>query len=292
VPAEAAIIAEAATRALAGESVRSIARDLNQRAVPSATGGQWSALVVRQILTSGRISGRREYHGQITHQESWPAIITPGQSDQLRVLLARRPGTTRASTRRYLLSGILTCAVCGHGLYARGHQKGHRYVCVKDPGKDGCGTVTITAARADDEVRDRILTALDTPQFVAALIAAAGGPDDADDTAAQLRAIETRRDELAATWAAGDITRKEWLTARDHLNHTASQLTSRLARTTHGRALAQFATMTGTVWDRWDTLTTGARRALIQSVAAAIPVHPATPGRWNPDRIGHPIWRA
>jgi site-specific DNA recombinase len=292
VPAEAAIIAEAATRALAGESVRSIARDLNQRAVPSATGGQWSALVVRQILTSGRISGRREYHGQITHSESWPAIITPGQSDQLRVLLARRRGTTRASSRRYLLSGILTCAVCGHGLYARGHQRGHRYVCVKDPGKDGCGTVTIMAARADDEVRDRILTALDTPQFLAALITAAGGGQAADDTSGKLRAIEARRDELAATWAAGDISRREWLTARDALNAAAGQLTAQLARTQHGRALAQFATMDGTVWDRWDTLTTGGRRALIQSVTAAIPVRPATSRRWDPDRIGQPTWRA
>jgi site-specific DNA recombinase len=292
IPAEAAIIAEAAARALAGESVRSIAADLNQRAVPTVTGAAWSPLALRQILISGRISGRREYHGDIACDQSWPAVITPDQSDQLRILLARRPGT-RASSRRYLLSGILTCGRCGQGLYARAEPgRPARYLCIKEPGRNGCGTIHITAHLADDEVRDRILTALDTPQFIAALITAAGGPDDADDTAAQLRAIETRRDELAATWAAGDITRKEWLTARDHLNHTASQLTSRLARTTHGRALAQFATMTGTVWDRWDTLTTGARRALIQSVAAAIPVHPATPGRWNPDRIGHPIWRA
>ena len=114
VPAEAAIIAEAATRALAGELVRSIARDLNQRAVPSATGGQWSAPeALRTPSTSGRISGRREYHGQITHSEPWLSTITPGQSDQLRVLLARRRFSTRASSRRYLLSGILTCAVRG-----------------------------------------------------------------------------------------------------------------------------------------------------------------------------------
>jgi site-specific DNA recombinase len=293
IDAEAQIVREAAARALAGESMRSIAADLNDRAVPTVTGARWSGDALRQILCSGRISGRREYHGDIACDQSWPAIITPGQSDQLRILLARRAGTPRAKARRYLLSGILTCGKCGRGLYARPHHGGsHRYVCIKEPGKPGCGTIFITAAKADDEIRDRILTALDSPQFLAALITAAGGSHVADDTAARLRAIETRRDELAATWAAGDISRKEWLTARDHLNHAADQLTSRLARTTHGRALAQFATMSGTVWDRWDQMTTGARRALIQSVTAAIPVHPATTRGWNPDRIGQPVWRA
>jgi site-specific DNA recombinase len=194
VPAEAAIIREAATRVLAGESPRSVARDLNDHAVPSATGKTWSALVLRQILVSGRISGRREHHGQIMNSESWPAIITPDQSDQLRALLARRVGT-RASSRRYLLSGILTCGTCGSPMYARPHQNGtRRYVCVKDPGKAGCGTVTIMAGPADDEVRDRVLAALDTPEFVAALLSAAIGGTDADDVSGQLRAIDARRD--------------------------------------------------------------------------------------------------
>jgi site-specific DNA recombinase len=78
IPAEAAIIREAATRVLAGESARSVAGDLNDRAVPSATGKRWSAEVLSQILTSARISGRREHYGEILHAESWAAIIPPG----------------------------------------------------------------------------------------------------------------------------------------------------------------------------------------------------------------------
>jgi len=74
-----------------------------------------------------------------------------------------------------------------------------------------------------------------------------------------------------------DLHDKEWLTARDQLSAAADALTAELSRTQHGRALAHFATLTGTVWDRWDNqMTTGARRAFIQAVAAAIPVHPAT----------------
>jgi DNA invertase Pin-like site-specific DNA recombinase len=293
IPAEAAIITEAARRALAGESPRSIAADLNARAVPSATGRAWSAQVLRGVLTSGRVSGRREHHGQIANEESWPPIISPADSDQLRVLLAARPGR-RASSRRHLLSGILTCELCGHGLYARPHAGGrHRYVCVKDPGKDGCGKVTISADHAEEEVRNQVLAALDSAGFVAALLAAAGGtPADAEAISARLRVIDGRRDDLAEMWAAGEISRKEWLAARDRLSADADALTAELSRTQHGRALAQFAAAAGTPWDRWATLTTGARRALIQAAAAAIRVRPATTRGWNPARICTPDWRA
>jgi DNA invertase Pin-like site-specific DNA recombinase len=65
IDAEAAVIREAATRVLAGESLRSVAFDFNDRAIPSATGKQWSPGALRAVLVSGRISGRREYHGQI-----------------------------------------------------------------------------------------------------------------------------------------------------------------------------------------------------------------------------------
>ncbi|HEV2370834.1 MAG TPA: recombinase family protein [Streptosporangiaceae bacterium] len=115
VDAEARVIREAAMRARAGESLRSIAADLNARGIPSAKGGQLQTLVLRGVLTSARVSGRREYHGEIVHEQSWPAIITTAESDELRALLAPKPTTPRTQARTYLLSGILTCAVCHKG---------------------------------------------------------------------------------------------------------------------------------------------------------------------------------
>jgi hypothetical protein len=43
-------------------------------------------------------------------------------------------------------------------------------MCAKEPGKNGCGTITVMADRADEEVRDRVLTALGTPGLLAALL--------------------------------------------------------------------------------------------------------------------------
>lgn len=106
VPAEADVITEAARRVLAGEALRSICRDLNDRAIPSARGGQWMTSVLKGVLTSARISGRREYHGDIVADDAWPAIITRADSDQIRALL-NRPGKPAATARTYLYSGIL-----------------------------------------------------------------------------------------------------------------------------------------------------------------------------------------
>jgi len=262
-----------------------VAGDLNDRGVPTVTGKKWSAAVLRQVLVSGRISGRREYHGQImTGQASWPAIISAADSDQLRAQLARRAGTPRGRGRSYLMSGIFTCGTCHVGLYGRPHTSGLRYVCVKTPGLPDCGTIAVMATPAEQVAFDVILTALDSPDFLAALIANASAGEDADTAgiSGQLRTIGTRRDELAEAWAAGDITRKEWLTARDKLTADAGALTARLSRTQHARTLAAFAAMTGTPWQRWETMTTGAHRALIQATTAAIPIHPATTRRWNP----------
>jgi hypothetical protein len=124
VPAEAAIVREAATRALAGESVRSIAGDLNDRVVPTVTGKQWSAAVLRQILASGRVSGRREYHGEIMTEQAWAPIITPHESDQLRVLLAVRPGAQLPVLRDFHLRALPGRAV-------RPAALGRAAVCVR-----------------------------------------------------------------------------------------------------------------------------------------------------------------
>ena len=162
--------------------------------------------------------------------------------------------------------------------------------CVKDPGKDGCGTVTIMAARADDEVRDRILTARDTPQFLAAHRHRRRGRPG---RRRHLR--ETPRDRGPPRRTRRHLGRRRYKPPRMAHRPRRSKR-RRLASSPpsspcmqHGRALAQFATMDGTVWDLGDTFSpTGGRRALIQSVTAAIPVRPATSRLRDPDRSASP----
>jgi recombinase-like zinc beta ribbon protein len=83
----------------------------------------------------------------------------------LRILLTRadrrtkRPGTAR----KVLLSGILVCGRCETPIVSRPRAGVLRYVCNLDTGRGGCGRMYVDAARAEQRVRELVLTALDSP---------------------------------------------------------------------------------------------------------------------------------
>jgi hypothetical protein len=79
-PAERNRIQKAAERLLAGESLYSIVNDWNARGVPTVTGAKWSTTVLSHVLTSGRIAGWRDRHGEpLTRSDQWEAILdAPG----------------------------------------------------------------------------------------------------------------------------------------------------------------------------------------------------------------------
>lgn len=315
---EADVIREAARRVLSGEALASVCRSLDTRGIKSSTGRAWSALTLKALLLQARLGGRREYNpiepgkqrpliGEIVHAEAFPRIITPAESDQLRALLtnAARSKATRAGRtggaagRRYLLSGILKCSYpdCGAGLRGQNHEGGPRYRCAKEQGRPGCNRTTIRAHHADAEVRDRVLAAMDSPDLFDRLLRAANNKNatDPDEASKRLREIEEQREELAAEWATRTITRGEWQAARNVLDAEYDKLNRELSTTDHGRTLTEFAAMDGDVYQRWDQLSIGGQRALINACTHKITVHPLDPTkprkRFDPDRINIE-WRA
>ena len=81
----------------------------------------------------------------------------------------------------------------------------------RDRARRAAGRSPCWAAPAEQIARDKILTALDSPDFLAALIAATATTGDAEpgQITADLRDIDAQRAELAEDWAARRITRKE-----------------------------------------------------------------------------------
>jgi len=301
-PIEGPIVAECAKRVLAGESLHSVCRDLNDRRIPTSAGGQWQHMTLRRMLCSARISGRRQYIaegsfsgprplvGEIVADESeWPAIITAEQSDRLRTLLTRPDRrTTPGSARKALLSGILHCARCGHPMVSRPQSGRPRYVCNPDTGHgDACGRLTIDAARADAHVRDLVLAALDNPVMVARLLARdASGPD----LHARIRADEDLLEALAADMGSGEISRAEWKAARTPIVARLEAARAQLAATTQTSALQGFVGSYDDMVTRWDAANTSQRRAVLTAALEKLIVHPATVRKFDPDRIV-PVWQ-
>jgi site-specific DNA recombinase len=312
IEAEAEVIREFARRALAGESLNEMAHDLNARGIATSTGKAWSRQALRLVLISARISGRCEYSptdsyehghkpllGEITATGCWPAIITVEESDRLRALLTApgRDNNPGRRSHRYLLSGIFACGRCGTPMAGRPQAGRPRYICSKYlRQRPGCGRIAVFADLAETEARDRILTVLEhSPGMVERLLAKhqdqATGPDG-EDPATVLRQIDEQRDELAAAWAAGEISRKEWATAKRVLDDRTAKISGRINRTAQARALAQFTALDGDMWQRWEhpSMTSSGHRALIQACVTRITVQPASNGsRWDPDRI-QPDW--
>ena len=133
-PERAETVREVFSRAIDGESLSSIAADLNRRAVSRCLGGRWTALRVRQLLSNEKYTGnamlqkrfrnnhieKRErdnrgelpkYYAEGTHE----AIIDPDTFEMaqavLREIYAKTEGRPKAE--RTAFSCLIRCGNCG-----------------------------------------------------------------------------------------------------------------------------------------------------------------------------------
>ena len=118
-PAEIAEVVGMFTAFNGGSSLREIVRDLNVRGVPTVRGGRWIDTLVRAILMNARYAGFIQHDGE-TVPGSWEPVVSEDTWRAARAKLtdpARR--TSPGSGRKYLLSGVLVCGVCGGPVYGR-----------------------------------------------------------------------------------------------------------------------------------------------------------------------------
>ena len=291
--AEAAVIKEMAERLLAGDSLRSIAADLNERRIPTVTGAEWTTHSVRQLLYSARISGQREHHGEIMGKATWPAIVNAAQTTRIRALLNDPDRRTNRVARKYLLAGLLRCGTCGATLVSRPRTDGRgRYVCTRDPGRDGCGGTFILADEVDAFIADAVVHRLDTQRLAASI-----RRRNADDPAVAevIRALDNDReqlDELAATFGRKEITNREWLAARAPIHERIKAANGTLNRGQRTTALAGIFDHPDGVAGAYEALPLARQQAVIKAVLNHAQIGPAVRGRnrFDTGRIS-PAWR-
>lgn len=130
---EAALIRHSFATVLAGGSLRTVARDWNAAGLTTSHGGRWRPDSVRYVLANPRYAGLRGTKGTGTRTWSvvgsgtWPAIVSEETFHALAELL-RHPErrTTPDTRRRYFLSGLARCGVCGAPCNTGGTQHGVR----------------------------------------------------------------------------------------------------------------------------------------------------------------------
>ena len=191
---EARVIRELAERFLAGESVVALVRWLNDSEIPTATGHHtWWPASVRNLLRSPRISGQREYNGEIIAAGQWPAIITAEQTAAIRRILDNPERRNERAPSRYLLTRVIRCGKCSRPMISHPRKGVPCYDCRNDGALSGCGKTSVIAEATEELVRDMVLDALDGPDLAAAITM-----HDLGDVDAEALAGAIRKDE--ATW--------------------------------------------------------------------------------------------
>lgn len=143
-PAEAMIIAEAANRVIAGESIRSIRLDLNARGVTTSTGREWTNSQISETLRNPRYAGKRTYLGEVVAEAEWPALLSTDVWSRLQSVLTAPERRWRGGPLKRWMTRVASCGRCGAPLVAGqvSRRRGPTYTFTTDR---GCGRLAIKA---------------------------------------------------------------------------------------------------------------------------------------------------
>jgi DNA invertase Pin-like site-specific DNA recombinase len=155
--AEATVVKGIAAAVVAGQSLRSIVRGLNDRGLVTRNGTPFNTRGVRATMLGTTVAGLRQLDGRYV-PGTWPAILDRHTWDDVRAVLRdpKRNSGGSGLPRRWLLSGLASCGRegCGGPMGMRPHRAGPRYTC------DTC-FLSIDAHQADDVVQGDVLDLLD-----------------------------------------------------------------------------------------------------------------------------------
>jgi site-specific DNA recombinase len=294
-PDEAELVREAVRRVLGGETVPALCRDWNERGIPSPQEAPhgWSASSLVNILRNPRIAGLRTYKREIVADGLWEPIVDRATWEGLQGRIRRTARIGRPST--HLLSGIARCGYCKRPLWTswrsgtrrrdgKPYPRVERYACIKRPGSDGCGRCTVTAAPLDAMVRDGVIYRLTSREFETALERGSKRDDEQAVASRELAAAEERIEELAADFAAGTISRREWLAAREKLTERIAKASRVLDR--HRGILADLPRGEKALREAWDVASIEWKRELIRSVVDYVLIKPGKPTpRFDSSRV-------
>ena len=272
-PYEHRILLDLVERALAGESVRSLARDLEARGVPQVRWHpplviKWQVTTIRKMLTNPRIAGLRAHKGKVIGKAEWPAVVGEDTWRQLVALFDDPARNTGGSTGRVnLLTGLAHCGECDRLMsmvvvHARSGGRRDQYACKH------CGLYR-KMDQVDAYVEGAVVEFLEHLELE---------PDPGIDPAV-LKAIEQLRSRIEATkreFADDDTVTPQEL--REMLRHLRGRLQaeeSKLARSRRGRIVGGL--LGAHAMEQWGVLGLDRKRAVIDALVE-IRLHRTGPG--------------
>ncbi|MET8270765.1 recombinase family protein [Streptomyces sp. NPDC005096] len=258
-----------------GESLNSIAADLERRQVLTVTGTPWSPRSVRSVVSKPSVAGLRTYRGEVVGTAVWPAILPPGRWEQVRARLAGRHRMVDLTLQRWL-TGVLRCSNCGRMLMGWQGNRGPRYWCATPKG--GCGKITVKAAFVEDEIERQVLDLFARP-IVLQQLRTVADTADTDEARAGLAADEEQLKLMAGMFARREITFVEYREARSIIEKRIRE--SRALLTSRAPQVVRKLLAADNVTDAWHQLVPADRRDVVLALVPGYDVMPHDRSKGN-----------
>lgn len=219
---EAAVVREVADRILDGETLTAIARDLNDRGVPTSKSayrraryrgtvdetldrGRWRVSTMVSLWTSHTLAGRTSLGSDVVRDGDglpvtvWEPVLDAATLERLRARLKPSAPAPRRRRAARLLSGVAFCAYCDRRLYVTTSGGRAVYACPASWNGEDCPSPKIDALHLEALVEERFLSAFgSSPEVEVREIVTA------PETTAALADVEAALREALGALAADD----------------------------------------------------------------------------------------
>lgn len=259
---------------LAGASLRSIARAWNEQGVPTAAGGEWVGIAVRQTLVNPRYAGLRYYRGARVSRGTWDPIVSEDTWQAVTSILNDpRRSTVKDRSVKFLLSSIAECGRCADGskMATSRTQHGKRvYKCASK------GDLARAANPIDELTVAVIIERLTRPDAIE-LLSTRSNDADIRSMRVEVNTQRQRMDEAAALFAAGTIRAEQLTTITSACEDAITDLEGQI------NAAAVQSPLTGLVSSDdvaavWEALDISQQRAVVRALFKRVVIEPVKRG--------------
>ncbi|WMI34570.1 serine integrase [Streptomyces phage Dexers] len=288
---EAAAIRDAATRALAGETMISIAESWSKAGLVSArarrghdkgkrpTKAAWSARGVRNVLISPRYAGIRTYNGEVVGEGEWTPILDRETHLALVDKLgdpARRKGTIKAGRRpTSLLTAMASCSVCGAAVRGSSVRGRLTYACRSSHSH-------ADRAVADAEVSAAIIALLSRPDALQFIVAS--GDERIDAAKLEVEKLKQNLKTYTRLLVSGAMDEEQFADASNLARAELKEAEELLARAGMGPTFVGLSVGTTAIAKQWEELNLDRKRAITQALVD-VTLKPVQKGGTKEDQI-------
>ncbi|MGC9536508.1 recombinase family protein [Streptomyces sp. UG1] len=288
-------VGKATDAIIAGDSLRSVCRDLSASGIrtvarrykqPDGSRGEpesreWQPPEVRKMLLRPRNAGLIDHRGEIVGTAAWPALVTEERWRACKAVLERpERRTTTGNGRVWLGSGLYRCGVPGCTETMRCSTSGKGTGGTHLPAYR-CRTgkhITRVAGPLDEHITNLVLVRLSRPDARAVLLPPPRAAEKREDLAATANALRGKLEALAADYADDLITRQQMLDGTALTRKRLETVEARMEAQAQQSVLASLPLGTAKVVEEWPDYHLDKKRAIVDSLMT-VTLLPARRGR-------------